>query len=225
MEQEVRLVLLGAPGAGKGTQARRLSEGFSIPDIATGDMFRAAVGQRTPMGLAAKRFMDRGELVPDDVTIGIVEERMSQPDAVAGFVLDGFPRTVAQATAFDAMLAKMNRRLNAVIEITAAREVLLARLTQRRTCANCQASYHLISAPPKTPGVCDRCGGTLAQRDDDSEKTVLRRLAVYEVQTAPLLSYYGAAGLLKTIDGARSIDEVYDAIVAAAAMQGGGRAA
>lgn len=222
--QEVRLVLLGAPGAGKGTQARRLSEGFSIPDIATGDMFRAAVAQRTKMGLAAKRFMDRGELVPDDVTIGIVEERLSQEDAAGGFVLDGFPRTVAQATAFDAMLAKMNQRLTAVIEIAAAREVLIARLTQRRTCANCSTPYHLTS-PLKTPDVCDRCGGRLVHRDDDSEKTVVRRLAVYDAQTAPLLSYYGAAGLLKTVDGTRTIDEVYEAIVAAAAVQGGGRAA
>ena len=210
----LRVVLLGAPGAGKGTQARKLSEQFGVPQIATGDMFRSAVAQGTKMGMAAKNYMDRGELVPDDVTIGIVEERLAQPDAASGFVMDGFPRTAQQATAFDAMLAKMGRTLDAVIEIAVPREILVVRLTQRRTCSNCQTSYHLLSAPPKVEGVCDRCGGTLVQRDDDSEKTVLKRLAVYERQTEPLLSYYKGAGLRKTVDGTLSIDAVFAAIVA-----------
>jgi adenylate kinase len=221
----LRVVLLGAPGAGKGTQARKLSDAFAVPHIATGDMFRAAVSQGTPMGRAAKSFMDRGELVPDNVTVGVVEERLSLPDAAAGFVMDGFPRTVQQATAFDAMLAKMGTRLDAVVEIGVPRDVLTARLTQRRTCANCQASYHLTTASPKAPGICDRCGGPLVQRDDDSEKTVIKRLAVYEAQTAPLVSYYKGAGLLRSVDGTQSIDAVYGAIVAAAAPRGGGRAA
>jgi len=211
----LRVVLLGAPGAGKGTQARRLSESFGVPHIATGDMFRSAVAQGTKMGMAAKNFMDRGELVPDDVTIGIVEERLREPDAGAGFVMDGFPRTAQQATEFDAMLAKMGRTLDAVIEIAVPRDVLVVRLTQRRTCANCQTSYHLLSAPPKADGVCDRCGGPLVQRDDDSEKTVLKRLSVYERETEPLLSYYKGPGLLKSVDGTQSIDAVYAAIVAA----------
>jgi adenylate kinase len=221
----LRVVLLGAPGAGKGTQARKLSEAFEVPDISTGDIFRNAVSQGTPMGTAAKRFMDRGELVPDDVTIGIVEERLAQPDAAVGFVLDGFPRTVHQATAFDAMLAAMDRTLNAVVEISVPRDVLIERLTQRWMCATCQASYSLPSAPPRTAGVCDRCGGSLVQRGDDSEKTVLHRLEVHDAQTAPLVSYYKGAGLLRTVDGTQPIGAVFDAIVAAAAPPQGGRAA
>jgi adenylate kinase len=217
----LRVVLIGAPGAGKGTQARKLSEAFVVPDISTGDMFRNAVSEGTPMGTAAKRFMDRGELVPDDVAIGIVEERLALPDAAAGFILDGFPRTVHQATAFDAMLAAMDKTLDAVIEIAVPRELLIERLTQRASCVTCQASYHLVSAPPKTPGVCDRCGGALVHRDDDSAKTVLHRLDVHDAQTAPLVSYYKGAGLLRTVDGTQSIDAVYAAIVAAAAPQGG----
>ena len=221
----LRIVLLGAPGAGKGTQARRLSEAFDVPDISTGDIFRNAVTAGTPMGAAAKRFMDRGELVPDDVTIGIVRERLAQSDAAAGFVMDGFPRTAHQATALDAMLAGMDQTLDAVVEIAVPREILIERLTQRRSCTSCQASYHLMSAPPKVADVCDRCGGTLVHRTDDSDKTIVHRLAVHDAQTAPLVSYYRGAGLLHTVDGTQPIDTVYEAIVAAAASQGGGRAA
>jgi adenylate kinase len=215
----LRVILIGAPGAGKGTQARKLSDEFGVPHIATGDMFRTAVSQGTPMGIAAKRFMDRGELVPDDVTVGIVEERLSGPDAAAGFVMDGFPRTVTQATAFDAILSRMGRRLDAAIEIAMPRDQLIQRLTQRRVCSKCQASYQLTSAPPKVAGICDRCGGELIQRDDDSEKTVAKRLDVYDRQTAPLLSYYKGSGLLKTVDGSQSIDAVNSAIVAATAAR------
>ena len=211
-----RTVLIGAPGAGKGTQARRLSDAFGVPDIATGDMFRAAVAGGTPMGRLAKRFMDRGELVPDDVTIGVVAERLAAEDAAAGFVLDGFPRTVPQATSFDATLATMGKRLDAVIEFSVPRAELIARLTGRRVCANCQASYHLTGAPPKVPGVCDRCGGELMHRVDDAEATVIHRLDVYAQQTAPLIDYYTGAGLLKRVDGTMSIDAVFDAIVALA---------
>ena len=171
------------------------------------------------MGKAAKRFMDRGELVPDDVTVGIVEDRLSEPDAAAGFVMDGFPRTVAQATSLDALLAKMGRTLDAAIEIAVPRDQLISRLTQRRVCAKCQASYHVTSAAPKVEGICDRCGGELVQREDDSEKTAAKRLDVYDRQTAPLLSYYKGTGLLKTVDGTQSIDAVNAAIVAAAAAR------
>lgn len=211
----LRVILIGSPGAGKGTQAQRLSRTFGVPHISTGEMFRAAGTAGTPMGKAAKSYMDRGELVPDDVTIGVVEERVAQPDAAKGFIMDGFPRTPQQATAFDALVAKMGQRLDAAIEIAVPRSVLLARLTGRRMCEKCQATYHLLSAPPKSPDVCDQCGGHLIQRDDDTEKTVSRRLDVYERQTAPLLSYYSGARLLKTVDGTKSMDDVYAAIIAA----------
>lgn len=217
----LRVVLLGAPGAGKGTQARKLSESFAVPHIATGDMFRSAVSQGTPMGLAAKKFMDRGELVPDDVVVGIVKERLSQPDASAGFVMDGFPRTVHQATSFDAMLKALDTMLDAVVEISVPREMLIERLTHRWMCVDCQASYSLPSAPPKTAGVCDRCSGSLVQRADDSKDTAVHRLDVHDAQTAPLVSYYKGAGLLRTVDGTQPVETVYGDIVKAAAPQGG----
>jgi adenylate kinase len=159
--------------------------------------------------------MDRGELVPDDVTIGVVNERLALGDAARGFVMDGFPRTAQQATAFDALLAKMGKRLDAAIEIAVPRPTLIARLTLRWMCGNCQASYQLSTAPPKVEGICDRCGGTLVQRTDDSADTVKKRLGVYERQTAPLLAYYAGANLLKTVDGTKSIGDVYASIVAA----------
>jgi adenylate kinase len=211
----MRLVLLGAPGAGKGTQARKLGSAFGVPYVSTGDTFRNAAAAGTPVGATAKSFMDRGELVPDAVTVGVVEERLSQADAAAGFIMDGFPRTAQQATAFDALLAKMGRRLDAVIEIAVPREVLIARTTGRRVCANCQKSYQLQTAPPRVAGVCDNCGGPLEQRADDAEPTVKKRLAVYERQTAPVLAYYKGAGLLKAIDGTRSVDDVFASICAA----------
>jgi adenylate kinase len=211
----MRLVLLGAPGAGKGTQARRLAEAFEVPVVSTGDIFRKAVAAGTPMGSTAKSFMDRGELVPDAVTVGVVEERLALPDAAAGFIMDGFPRTAQQATAFDALLAKMGRRLDAVIEISVPRDILIARVTGRRVCAKCQASYQAQTAPPSVAGACDNCGGPLQQRADDAEPTVKKRLAVYERQTAPLLAYYKGAGLLKSVDGTKSIDEVFASIGAA----------
>jgi adenylate kinase len=211
----LRVVLIGAPGAGKGTQAEKLSHSFGVPHISTGDMFRTAVTAGSKMGKAARRFMDRGELVPDDVTIGIVEERLAQNDAAAGFIMDGFPRTAQQATAFDALVAKIGKHLDAVVEIAVPRDVLIARLIERWICSKCQTSYHLTAAPPAAKGICDHCGGALVHRDDDSAQTVKRRLEVYELQTAPLLAYYTGAGLLKTIDGAQSIDEVYAAMLAA----------
>jgi adenylate kinase len=210
-----RIILIGSPGAGKGTQAERLSHNYRVPHISTGEMFRGAAMAGTAMGKAAKSFMDRGELVPDDVTIGVIEERVAEPDAANGFIMDGFPRTPQQATAFDALVAKMGKRLDAAIEIAVPRSVLIARLTGRRMCENCQATYHLLSAPPNTLDVCDRCGGRLIQRDDDTERTVSKRLDVYERQTAPLLSYYSGARLLKTVDGTQSMDDVTAAIVAA----------
>ena len=213
--QGLRVILLGAPGAGKGTQARRLADEFDVPQVATGDMFRAALSAGTALGMTAKKFMERGELVPDDVTIGIVEERLAREDADRGFIMDGFPRTAQQATAFDALLATMRKRLDAAVEIAVPKEILIARLTMRRVCSQCQTPYQLLSASPKVADVCDRCGGRLVQREDDAEKTVATRIDVYERQTAPLLSYYAGARLLTTVDGTKSVDAVHDAIVAA----------
>ncbi|HLW38568.1 MAG TPA: adenylate kinase [Candidatus Eremiobacteraceae bacterium] len=212
---DLRLILLGPPGVGKGTQGRLLSRHFEIPEIATGEIFRNAMKERTPMGLAAKAFVDSGNLVPDDVTIGLVEERLSAPDASKGFILDGFPRTAQQATALDARVRSSGKPLSAALAIRVDGEELVRRLSGRRLCAVCQTPYHLESAPPKLPGVCDRCGGPLVQRSDDDEATVLNRLREYERKTAPLTEYYRAAGLLKEIDGNGDVDQVFTRILSA----------
>lgn len=214
-DRQLRLILVGPPGVGKGTQGRLLSRRFNIPEIATGDIFRNAMKECTPMGLAAKPYLDSGNLVPDDVTIGLIEERLKAPDAAKGFILDGFPRTAQQATALDALVHKSGKKLNAVLEIKVGGQELVRRLTGRRLCAVCQTPYHLQSAPTKTAGVCDRCGGPLVSRSDDDEATVLTRLAEYERKTAPLAEYYRAAGLLKEIDGNASVEQVFQRVLAA----------
>jgi adenylate kinase len=214
-ERGWRLVLLGPPGVGKGTQARLLSKTFSIPEIGTGDIFRNAVKERTPMGVAAKTYMDAGKLVPDDVTIGLVEERLRAEDAKTGFILDGFPRTTQQATALDALVHRNHLRLDAVLEITVEATELVRRLTGRRSCAVCQTPYHLESAPSRLPDICDRCGGPLVQRPDDDEQIVLKRLDEYERKTKPLTEYYRAAGLLVPIDGNGDVASVNARIMAA----------
>ena len=207
-----RVVFLGAPGAGKGTQARRLAAGSGVPQIATGDMLREAVAEGTPLGREAKRYMDQGALVPDEVVIGLVDERLSRPDAGPGYVLDGFPRTVAQAEALDALLGRRGQDLDRVVFFDVSREELLRRLTGRRICRRCGTAFHLVSAPPKTEGRCDQCGGELYQREDDAESTVARRLDVYQTQTAPLLDYYGKRGLLVRVAGEGPVDHVAAAI-------------
>jgi len=207
-----RVVFLGAPGAGKGTQARRLAAGSGVPQIATGDMLREAVAEGTPLGREAKRYMDQGALVPDEVVIGLVDERLSRPDAGPGYVLDGFPRTVAQAEALDALLGRRGQDLDRVVFFDVSREELLRRLTGRRICRRCGTAFHLVSAPPKTEGRCDQCGGELYQREDDAESTVARRLDVYQTQTAPLLDYYGKRGLLVRVAGEGPVDQVAVAI-------------
>ncbi|HSL49079.1 MAG TPA: adenylate kinase [Candidatus Deferrimicrobiaceae bacterium] len=207
-----RVVFLGAPGAGKGTQARRLAAGSGVPQIATGDMLREAVAEGTPLGREAKRYMDQGALVPDEVVIGLVDERLSRPDAGPGYVLDGFPRTVAQAEALDALLRRRGQDLDRVVFFEVSREELLRRLTGRRICRGCGTAFHLVSAPPKTEGRCDQCGGELYQREDDAESTVVRRLDVYQTQTAPLLDYYGKRGLLVRVAGEGPVDHVAAAI-------------
>lgn len=207
-----RVIFLGAPGAGKGTQARRLAAGSGVPQVATGDMLREAVAEDTPLGREAKRFMDQGALVPDEVVIGLVDERLSRPDAGAGYVLDGFPRTVPQAEALDALLRRRGQDLDRVVFFDVSRDELLRRLTGRRICRQCGTAFHLVSAPPKVEGRCDQCGGELYQRDDDAESTVARRLDVYQTQTAPLLDYYRKRGLLVRVAGEGPVERVAAAI-------------
>ncbi len=208
----MNLILMGPPGAGKGTQADGIVKEFSVPHISTGDMFRAAVSEGTALGLKAKGFMDAGQLVPDDVTIGIVQERLSKPDCQKGFLLDGFPRTLAQAEALETMLGKLGRPIDLVINIEVPLEDLVARLTGRYICRQCAAPYHVIFNPPQVAGRCDQCGGELYQRVDDSEATARKRLDVYLAQTAPLVEFYDQRGLLEPIDGSKSMDEVEQAI-------------
>ncbi len=202
------LVLLGGPGAGKGTQAERLAESLGIPQVSTGDLFRENLKNRTELGLLAQGYMDRGELVPDAVTVAMVRERLSRPDAARGAILDGFPRTIAQAEALEEMLAGMGAGLAAVPYIKVPEDVLLARLAGRWTCRNCGAMYHELFSPPQVPGICDKCGGELYQRPDDTPETQKRRIQVYFEQTAPLIDYYRQKGLLIEVDGRASIEEV-----------------
>jgi adenylate kinase len=214
----MRLAFLGPPGAGKGTQARELGREWGVPHLATGDMLREALAAGTALGQEAKRFMDQGSLVPDEVIIGLMRERLEKPDAAKGFILDGFPRTIAQAEALARLLKDAGQSLDAVIFFEVSEPELLRRLTGRRVCSQCQTTYHLVSAPPKKAGVCDRCGGELYQREDDSEETVRRRLEVYARQTAPLLDYYRQRSLLTTVAGEGPIDSIRQAIRRAAGM-------
>ncbi|MBD8500595.1 MULTISPECIES: adenylate kinase [Paenibacillus] len=209
----MNILFMGPPGAGKGTQAERIVTEFGIPHISTGDAFRAAMREETPIGLKAKEYIDQGLLVPDDVTVGIVRERLAQPDCEKGFLLDGFPRTLAQAEALDDMLGALGRKLDHVINLSVDRELLLARLTGRRICKSCGATYHVIFNPPQQEGVCDKCQGELYQRSDDSEEKVGTRLDEYINKTAPLLDYYGNKGLLRDVDGEKEIDTVTSEVV------------
>jgi adenylate kinase len=205
----MRMILMGPPGAGKGTQAKVLAARFGIPHISSGDLLRDAAKRRTPMGVQAKRYMDRGELVPDNILLGAIEERLHEPDCAAGFILDGFPRTIAQAKALDTMLAGMGAKLENVISINVPRDEVVKRISGRRTCRDCGALYHVIFDPPTNAGACNKCNGELFQRDDDQEDTVLARLEVYEHATAPLLDAYRKAGVLREADGIGSQDQVH----------------
>ena len=211
----MRVVLLGPPGAGKGTQARRLAARWSVPQIATGDMLREAVARGIRLGLEARRYMDAGELVPDAVIIGLVRERLAQPDGRKGFVLDGFPRTVTQAEALDQLLEAEGSPLHRVVLFQLADEELVTRLTGRRVCRGCGRNYHVKFSPPRVAGQCDACQGELYQRTDDEEATVRRRLAVYARDTRPLIEYYRQRGLLTTISGTGTMDAILAALVSA----------
>jgi len=209
----MNLILLGPPGAGKGTQAKILTRKFGIPQISTGDILRGAVKEQTPMGIKAKGYMDAGSLVPDEVVVGIVEERLAKPDCSAGFILDGFPRTVVQADALKKTLAGLNKKIEHVISIVVDKEELLGRITGRRTCRLCGKGFNLAFDPPKQNGRCDECGGELFQRDGDSEKTMRNRLDVYEQQTAPLIDYYTHESLLRSVSGTGSIEVIQQNIL------------
>jgi len=202
------LIFLGPPGAGKGTQAREVSRHFSIPQISTGDMLREAVRNQTPLGLAAKAKMEAGELVPDEVVCGIVEQRIGQPDCRRGFILDGFPRTLAQAAFVDRMLQAKGKGDPLVLDIKVDRDLLLKRLTGRRTCPVCGEIYNLYLNPPKVDDLCDKDGGKLLQRPDDDEETIRQRLVAYEKQTSPLIDYYRRKGLLKEVNGNRGPEPI-----------------
>ena len=211
----MKLILLGPPGAGKGTQAKMLTDRFAIPQISTGDILRAAVKAGTEMGLQAKACMDAGGLVPDAVVVGIVRDRLQEKDCQAGFILDGFPRTVPQAEALTATLAELGKNLDAVLSLEVDVEALVERLTGRRTCRDCGRGYHVKFDPPQQAGICDACGGELVQRDDDREATIRKRLEVYREQTLPLVGYYQELGLLTRVDGMQEIGSVQQQLLAA----------
>ena len=209
----MNLILLGPPGAGKGTQAQRIADRYRIPQISTGDILRASVKESTPLGMKARGFMDQGQLVPDGIVIGIIEERLKAKDCDSGFILDGFPRTIPQAEALQPILTKIGKKIDHVINMVVDPEELVRRLTGRRTCKNCGAMFHLLFQPPKKEKICDRCGGTLYQRADDKEETIRTRLKEYEKQTAPLIQYYQGKKTLRSIQGVGGPDQIFDQIV------------
>ena len=215
----LRAVLLGPPGAGKGTQAVRLVEKYEIPHISAGDIFRKNIKEGTELGKKAQEYMNAGALVPDELVVDLVKDRLQQDDCKNGFLLDGFPRTIFQAEKLDEFLSESNLKMDIVINLKVEKEALIKRLTGRRVCKDCGASYHIVNIPPKKEGVCDICGGELIQRKDDNIETVENRINVYEEQTAPLIGYYKEAGSLVDFDGEASLDEVFDAIVQAIGEQ------
>ena len=204
----MNIILLGPPGSGKGTQAKLIEERYGIPQISTGDMLRKAVGDKTELGIRAKHYMDSGALVPDELVIMITEERLKAEDCRDGFILDGFPRTVPQAEALDEVLNKMNEKIDNALNIEVKEDDIIRRMSGRRICKGCGASYHIIFNPPNEENICDLCGGELYQRDDDREETVRNRLKVYKDQTEPLTNYYREMGVLSSIDGGRKIEEI-----------------
>ena len=210
----MKIVMLGAPGAGKGTQAKMIAEKYTIPHISTGDIFRANIKEGTPLGLEAKSYMDQGKLVPDELTVKILLDRVSKDDCKNGYVLDGFPRTIPQANVLKEALAKQNDKIDYAINVDVPDENIVRRMSGRRACVTCGATYHIEHVPPKTEGVCDKCGSALILRDDDKPDTVLNRLKVYHDQTQPLIDFYNNEGILKEVDGTIDVKDVFANIVA-----------
>ena len=209
----MKIIMLGAPVAGKGTQAKQIADKYSIPHISTGDIFRANLKEGTELGKKAKEYMDQGLLVPDELTCDLVMDRISQEDCKNGFVLDGFPRTIPQAEALDAALSKIGQKMDYAIDVDVPDDNIINRMSGRRACLNCGATYHIVSIPTKVEGVCDRCGNQVVLRDDDQPETVKKRLEVYHAQTQPLIDYYKKQDILKTVDGTQPMEQVFDAIV------------
>ena len=205
----MKIVMLGAPGAGKGTQAKKIADAYGIPHISTGDIFRANIKAGTPLGKKAKEYMDKGGLVPDEVTIGMLLDRIHEADCEKGYVLDGFPRTIPQAESLTKALAAEGSKIDAAVDIEVPDENIVNRMGGRRACLSCGSTYHIVFAAPKQEGICDRCGSPLVLRDDDKPETVLKRLAVYHEQTQPLIDYYGSAGVLKEVDGTQAMEKVF----------------
>ena len=210
----MKIVMLGAPGAGKGTQAKKIAESYGVPHISTGDIFRANIKNDTELGRKAKVYMDKGELVPDELVVDLIMDRFADPDCSNGYVLDGYPRTIPQAEALDNALKANSESLDYAVNVDVPDEDIISRMSGRRACLKCGATYHISFNPPSEEGVCDICGETLVQRDDDKEETVRNRLEVYHEQTEPLEKYYAEAGLLHNVDGTKSMDEVFDSIKA-----------
>ena len=209
----MKIIMLGAPGAGKGTQAKKIAAKYNIPHISTGDIFRANIKNGTELGKKAKTYMDQGLLVPDDLVVDLVVVRVGQDDCERGYVLDGFPRTIPQAEALTKALADMGQKVDYAIDVDVPDENIVRRMSGRRACVGCGATYHVVYAPTKKEGICDTCGGELILRDDDKPETVQKRLNVYHEQTQPLIDYYTEAGILKTVDGTVDIDDVFQSIV------------
>ena len=210
----MKIIMLGAPGAGKGTQAKQIADKYGIPHISTGDIFRANIKNGTELGKKAKEYMDQGALVPDELTCDLVMDRIAQDDAKNGFVLDGFPRTIPQAEALTAALEKIGQKMDFAIDVDVPDENIVNRMSGRRACLNCGATYHIVSIPPKQEGICDRCGSEIVLRDDDKPETVQKRLTVYHEQTQPLIEYYKKQGILQSVDGTVPMEEVFRSIVA-----------
>ena len=208
----MNIILLGPPGAGKGTQAKMIAETFSLPHISTGDMFRETAASGSELGKKLQSFMSKGALVPDDVVIEIVKNRLSKPDSAKGFLLDGFPRTTAQAEALDKSLLESSRKIDYVFSISLKDEIIIKRLSSRRVCLSCGASYNTITQPVKAEGICDKCSGQVIQRSDDNPETIKNRLKVYKDQTSPLVAYYKKAGVLREVDGSGTVEEVFKRI-------------
>lgn len=208
----MKIIMLGAPGAGKGSQASRIAKEYQLPHISTGDIFRANLKEETELGKRAKSFMDKGELVPDDITIAMLLDRIHKEDCKNGYILDGFPRTIPQAEALKEALAKKDEKIDLALDVEASDELIIKRMDGRRTCPACGAIYHIVTLPPKTEGICDRCGADLIQRKDDNEETVKNRLKIYHEVTEPLISYYKKEGILEEIDGAEELDKVFEKV-------------